>query len=326
MSKYKKIIFGFIVLGIFTACHQKNKKEENPYNNLTEKTLPLVINCEEVYGDSHPILSNELLTQIFSLLKKQEGYPPTIATTLPSEWLVEYQIENLSSNFDIWVISNTNEITHKVLLTVEKTETSYRIIAALTVAYSVAMEKKDSLASEEWTCSIEKDYTIKVKKKYEKIYSSVVDSIIPVNQLIETEDIYHISLNGMITYEQPIKFDTDYMAIIQFADTSEVGVEIDEDWLWNRIRMQETLEEYNILFVETSKNFDKIPILNYYGEEVDIVSITSFLTTHSKGYIFLKKGSKPYYYRYCPAEECIKKALPYFNITQDSSEVVMEND
>ena len=61
-------------------------------------------------------------------------------------------------------------------------------------------------------------------------------------------------------------------------------------------------------------------------EEVDIVSITSFLTTHSKGYIFLKKGSKPYYYRYCPAEECIKKALPYFNITQDSSEVVMEND
>ncbi len=319
----KKIIFGFILLSIFTTCRHTTQ-EEISYENLIEKTLPLTINCDDERKDSLIILNNDLYTQLLPLLKKQEGHSPIIATTLPDEWVVEYQIEKYSSKFDIWLISNTNDINHKVLITIEEQEKSYNIIAALIIAYSSAVEKKDSLESEEWSCNIEKNYTIKIKKKYEKIYSSVIDSITPTNQLIENEDIYYISPNGLITYQQPTIFDVDYMAVIQFADTSEIGIDIDDDWIWNRIHMQETLEEYNILFIETTKNFNNIPIINYYGTKIDIVNISSFLTTQSKGYIFLKKGAKPQYFRYCPAEECIKKVLPYFNIAQDSLNTAIE--
>lgn len=315
----KKIGLLVITVCLLSACHNKNK-DKNLYN-LTEKTLPCSVSCADERNDSCSLLSNDLITQLIPLLKKSEGHQPLISASFPEGWVAEYRLENLSSDFDIWIISNQDDITHKALLTVKENENGYQIIDAILVAFSAANELKDSLESEEWSCNIDKDYTINVQKKYEKILSSLTDTLIPDNKLITYNDLYHISLDGIISYEEPTTYDTDYMAIIQFADTSEMGVELDEDWIWNRIHMQEEIEDYSIFFIEATNHFDNISILNYQGDEVDKINITNFLTKYSKGYIFLKKGSKPHYQRYCPAEECLKNAFPYFGIDTTEREL-----
>lgn len=308
----KKIFITIAVIGFIAGC--KNKHTEEVSYDVTERLLPCSIHCGDEQADSLPLINLEIFNQFIPFLKVYKGHKPILTTDIPPEWEVEYKLENLSSDFDIWIISNINEISHKAMITLKETETGYKIISGLLIAYSTAIEYTDSLESEEWICDIDKDYTIKVTKRYEKIYSSVIDTILHENKLIEYEDIYHISLNGHIEYEKPEIYEVDYMAIIQFADTSESGVSIDEDWVWNGIHMQEKLEENNILFIKATQDFTNISIRNYHGEEVDKINISSFLTTYSKGYLLLKKGSNPKYQRYCPAEECLQKAFPYFGI------------
>lgn len=308
----KILIIPIVLVALLNGC--KNKKTDEVSYDLKERLLPCNIQCEDEKSDSLPLVSIDIFNQFIPLLKVYPGYKPIIISEIPSEWEVEYQLENLSSEFDIWIISNVNEVSHKALLTIQKTETGYKVISALLIAYSAAIEHTDSLESEEWTCEIDKDYSVKVKKHYEKIFSSVVDTLLVENKLIDYEDTYHISLNGQIEYQESEAYESDYMAIIQFADTSESGIVLDEDWIWNGIHMREQLEEKNILFVEATHGFDNISIRNYHGEEVDKINMSGFLTTYSKGYLFVKKGKNPKYHRYSPAEECIQKAFIYFGI------------
>lgn len=314
----KKIFIAIAVIGFIAGC--KNKHSEEVSYDVAERLLPCSIHCGDEQADSLPLVSVEIFNQFIPFLKVYQGNKPILTTDIPPEWEVDYKLENLSTDFDIWIISNINEISHKAMITLKETETGYKIISGLLIAYSTAIEYTDSLESEEWICNIDKDYTINVKKRYEKIYSSVNDSVFFENKLIEREDIYHISLNGHIEYEEPEIYEVDYMAIIQFADTSESGVSIDEDWVWNGIHMQEKLEDHNILFIEATRGFSSISIRNYQGEEVDKINMTSFLTSYSKGYLLLKKGSTPKYQRYCPAEECLQKVFPYFGIDTAISE------
>ncbi len=308
----KKIIIPIVIIALLIGC--KNKKTEEVSYDLKERLLPCSIQCGDEKSDSLSLLSMDIFNQFIPLIKLYPGHKPILISEIPSEWEVEYQLENLSSEFDIWIVSNVNEVSHKALLTIQKTETNYKVISALLIAYSTAIEHTDSLESEEWTCEIDKDYSIKVKKRYEKIFSSVVDTFLVDNTLIDFEDTYHISLNGHIEYQEPEVYESDYMAIIQFADTSESGINLDEDWIWNGIHMREQLEEKNILFVEATHGFDNISIRNYHGEEVDKINMSGFLTTYSIGYLFVKKGKSPKYHRYSPAEECIQKAFIYFEI------------
>ncbi len=311
MSK-KILIILIVITALLNGC--KNRKTEEVNYDLKERLLPCKIQCGDEKSDSLSLLSIDIFNQFIPLLKVYPGHKPILISDIPSDWEVEYQLENLSSEFDIWIISNVNEVSHKALLTIQKTETNYKVISALLIAYSTAIEHTDSLESEEWTCEIDKDYSIKVKKRYEKIFSSVVDTLLVENKLIQHEDTYYISLNGEITYQEPEVYKTEYMAIIQFADTTESGIVLDEDWIWNGIHMREQLEEKNILFVEATQGFDNISIRSYQGEEVDKINMSSFLTTYSKGYLFVKKGKNPKYYRYSSAEECIQKAFIYFEI------------
>lgn len=312
MGKRISIILIAITL-LASGC--KNKKQDETLYELSKKTLPCSINCSDERKDSLSILGDDLMVQLIPLLKKEKGFSPILINSIPEEWVAEYQLENLSTDFDIWVISdNKTEATHKALITIKKVEDKYQIIDALLIAYVAATEATNKLESEEWTCKIDKDYTIKIQKDYKELYSYVSDTVIPDNKEISIEDVYHITLNGFISYEEPTVFDTDYMAIIQFADTSEVGVRLDEEWVWNLIHLQEQTEEHSILLIEATRQFDNISIVNYQGEIVDKINLNNFLSRHSKGYIFLKKGSKPMYHKYSSAEECIKSAFPYFGL------------
>lgn len=310
----KKISIILIAIALLAGgC--KNKKQGETLYELSEKTLPCSISCSDERKDSLSVLGDDLMVQLIPLLKKGKGFSPVLINSLPKEWVTECQLENLSTDFDIWIISNHKaEATHKVLLTIKTTEDKYQIIDALLIAYVAATESTNKLESEEWTCQIEKDYTIKIRKEYKELYSYVSDSVIPDNKEISIEDVYHITLNGFISYEEPTIFDTDYMAIIQFADTSEVGVRLDEEWVWNLIHLQEHTEDHSILLIEATRQFDNISIVNYQGQIVDKVNLKSFLSRHTKGYIFLKKGSKPKYHKYGSADECIKSAFSYFGL------------
>ncbi|MDD4209395.1 MAG: hypothetical protein PHI52_03560 [Bacteroidales bacterium] len=308
----KILIIPIVLVALLNGC--KNKKPDEVSYDLKERLLPCSIQCGDEKSDSLPILSIDIFNQFIPHMKVYPGHKPILLSKIPSDWEVEYQLENLSSEFDIWIISNVNEVSHKALLTIKKTETNFTVISALLIAYSAAIEHTDSLESEEWTCEIDKDYSIKIKKRYDKIFSSVIDTILLENKLIQHEDTYHISLNGQISYQEPEIYETDYFAIIQFADTAESGIILDEDWIWNGIHMREQLEEKNVFFVEATQGFDHISILNYHGEEVDKINMSSFLTTYSKGYLFIKKDKSPKYHRYCPAEECVQKAFIYFEI------------
>jgi len=322
--KVKTILFSICAIISISSCNLRNQEKESFI--LAEKTLPCMIQCGDEQADSLPVLDDDIISQFLPFLKKFEGQKPVLKTPLPSEWKVEYKIENLSPDFDIWIVSNLHEVTHKVLITIKELETGYEVISGVWIAYSVANEGENYIESEEWIGNIDEEYMISIKKQYEKIHSTLNDSIPPANFLQEKEDVYQISLNGTIVYQQPEIYETDYMAVVQFADTTEKGIALDEDWIWNSIHMQEVLEENNILFIEATHDFDKISILNYRGEEVDKINLSGFLATYSKGYFFLKKGQTPVYHRYCEAKICLEKALPYFGIIADSTENISKNE
>lgn len=324
-SKVKTVIFSVCIAICFNAC--VDKKQGNDAFILTEKTLPCKIQCSDEQADSLPELDDGIINQFLPFIKKYEGHKAVLKMPLPSEWKAEYKIESLSPDFEIWIVTNLHEVTHKALITLKKSTSGYEVISGLWIAYSTAIEGSNYIESEEWIGNIDEEYTIRMKKQYEKIHSSLNDSIPPTNILQVKEDVYQISLNGNILYQQPEIYETDYMAVVQFADTTEKGIVLDEEWIWNSIHMQEVLEEHNILFAEITHNFDKVSIRNYHGEEVDNINIYPLLSTYSKGYLFLKKGQSPTYHRYCEAKECLEKALPFFGIAveQETEEALSDN-
>lgn len=311
--KYIKQVFCFFIIG-FVAYSCQNKQQVGAEQNfeLTEKKLPNIISFSNEQ-DSLQILSDGVASQILRYLKKHEGVKMKIQTPIPESWAVEYKLTSMSSDFDIWIIANTGDITHKILATV-MTSQPPSIIQAVPVAYSAGIERNNYIESEQWEAVVKEDYSIVITKSYEKIYSMTDTVNRHASTSMQTEDIYIIENNGKIRYEAPIMYDIDYRAIVQFADTTSIGNLLDEDWIWNSIEIQEAAEPIGILFSTVTKNFNKLSIYNYRGDEVDIIDISPYLEKHNMGYLILQKGQKPIFAPYSSAKEFLPKAFKHFKL------------
>lgn len=313
----------------FCSCNSKKETATIESFELKEEKLPYKVTCSDLPKDSIQILSNELVNQLFRNLKNHQGVKMNISIPLPEEWGVECKLTPMSSDFDIWIISNKGEPTLKFLATVT-TLTIPSIIQAIPVACNSGVEKVNFIESEQWYANVEDDYKIIVTKEYEKLYS-LIDTVMAENESVieKKEDIYYIESTGRITYEIPPSFNMDYRAIIQFADTAITGNILDEQWLWNAIDIQEVVEHRGILFETITSHFDKAVIYDYRGEKMDIIDISSFLNKHNMGFLAIKKGEKPFFIPYSSSTECLQKAFKYFEIEyefQDEESNVLQED
>jgi len=308
---------GFLILSTVLAVSCGNKKEilSDNYLNLKEMVLPCSIKCSALSEDTARVLTNELVNDLLRNFKQYEGNKMKIQTPIPEDWGVEYKLTPMSPDFDIWIITNIGEPAYKFLATVTTSSEKPSVIQAVPIAYSMGIEKNSFIESEQWTAVVQNDYKVIVTKIYEKLYS-LTDTVNIGNESVsmKKEDIYTIENDGKISYEAPPKFDIDYRAIIQFADTAAIGNVLDEQWLWNSIDIQEFTEPVDILFGMATTRFDKLSIYNYRGDEVDIIDISSYLTKHNMGYLAVKKGEKPLFIPYSSSKECLQKAFKYFGI------------
>ena len=300
---------------VVSACGRKKEETAVNYLDLKEKKLPCNVSCSTLPEDTVRILNNDLANDLLRYFKQYEGNKMKIQTSIPEDWGVEYKLTPMSSDFDIWIITNLGDPTYKFLATVTATSDKPSVIQAIPIAYNVGIEKNNFIESEQWTAIVKNDYTVAVTKIYEKLYS-LTDTINVGNESvsIKKEDIYIIENDGRITYETPPSFNIDYRAIIQFADTAVIGNVLDEQWLWNSIEIQGVIEEIDILFCMATTRFDKLSIYNYRGDEVDMVDISSYLSKHNMGYLAVKKGEKPFFIPYSISKECLRKAFSYFGI------------
>jgi hypothetical protein len=313
----------------FCSCNSKQETDTTANFELKEENLPYTVTCSDLPKDSLQILSNELVNQLFRDLKNHQGLRMSISVPLPEEWGVECKLMPMSSDFDIWIISNKGESTLKFLATVTEQSGIPFIIQSIPVACNAGVEKVNFIESEQWSAVVGDDYKIIVTKVYEKLYS-LVDTVMEDNEsaTVRQEDIYYIESTGRITYEIPPSFNMDYRAIIQFADTAITGNILDEQWLWSTIEIQEVVEPMGILFETITSHFDKSVIYNYRGEKIDIIDISSFLNKHNMGFLAIKKGEKPLFIPYSSSEECLKKAFKYFEVEYNFQEVdnVLQED
>ena len=317
-NSYIKQIFCGLLIGILVySCENKQVATEQHFE-LPEKRLPNTIAFSQMQ-DSLVDLSDGLVSQILRYLKNFEGIAMKIATPLPESWSAEYKLTPMSSDFDIWIISNTNDVTHKILATVSTTQAP-SIIQAIPIAYSAGIEKPNYIESEQWEAVVKEDYTVVVTKSYEKIYSLTDTANRHASTSSKIEDVYVIENNGKIHYKAPVSYTIDYRAIIQFADTASIGNILSEDWIWNYIDIQETVENVGILFLTATKNFNKLSIYNYHGEEVDVVDISPYIEKHNMGYLILEKGKKPVFAPYSSSKEFLPKAFKHFGLEYDADE------
>lgn len=312
-NSYLKRTFYFLAIGILIySCQNRQQVEAEQRFDLMEEKLPHSISFSDTQ-DSIQLLPDDLASQIIRYLKRHEGTKMKIPTSIPESWAVEYKLPAMSADFDIWIVSNTGDPTHKMLATVSSSQ-PFSIIEAVPVAYSAGIEKPNYIESEQWDALVKEDYSIIVKKSYEKIYSMTDTANCHASTSSQTEDIYIIENNGKIHYEAPAIYDIDYRAIVQFADTASMGNILGEDWLWNSIEIQEAAEPVGILYATVTKNFSKISIYNYHGDEVDIVDISSYLEKHNMGYLILQKGEKSIFAPYSSAKEFLPKAFKHFEL------------
>jgi hypothetical protein len=312
-----------LALIVIFFCSCNTKKEENTTESLElkEEKLPYFATCSAIPQDTLPLLPNELVSSLLRDMKNYQGNKMNMLIPVFEEWEVECKLTPMSSDFDIWIISNKGESVYKFLATVSMASGFPFIIQSIPVAYNAGFEKTNFIESEQWTAVIKDDYTIVVTKIYEKLYS-LTDSLIPDSESIhiKNEDVYSIESTGRITYKVPPSFTVDYRAIIQFADTANTGNILDEQWLWNSIEIQDVVEPAGILFGVVTTRFDKLSIYNYRGEEIDIIDISSFLSKHSMGFLAIKKGEKPLFIPYSSAKECLQKSFKYFELEYDFQE------
>ena len=308
---HTKFTFLCGLLFVFCSCFN-SKEEECNMLNISELPLPCSIKCNNIIDDSANILPLEIANQLLRHLNRFEGEQFNIVTKMPETWAIECKLPAFSPDFDIWIVSNLGESAIKLLATITTAETP-TLIQALPIAYNIAIEKTNYIESEFWSAEIDNSYNIAVTKKYERLYSIIEENAGNKSNSLTKQDSYTIELNGKITYQKPETFDINYLAIVQFTDTSVVG-SLNEDWVLNSIEIQEQIESLNILFVTVTTAFDRVEIKNYHGETVDIVDISSFINKHNMGYLALKKGEKTLFIPYVPAAQCLQKAEGYFKM------------
>ena len=307
-------LFTLIVL-FAAACGSKKEDVSDNYLDLKEKKLPITITCSTLSEDTVRVLTNELVNDLLRDFKQYQGNKMKIQMPIPEDWGVEYKLTPMLPDFDIWIITNLGEPAYKFLATVTASSETPSIIQAIPIACNMGIEKDNFIESEQWTAVVQDDYTVIVKKVYEKLYS-LIDTVNPDNESvsIKKEDVYTIENDGRISYDIPPTFDMDYRVIIQFADTAAIGNVLDEEWVWNTIEIQEVIEPLNILFCPATTDFDKLSIYNYRGDEMDIIDISSYLNKHNIGYLAIKKGEKPLFIPYSSSKECLQKAFNYFGM------------
>ena len=305
----------FLLCGLlfFTLHSCFNRQATEDYSlEINELSLPCSIKCSNTVCDTANLLPTAFVNQLFRHINKFEGEQFHILMKTPETWTVEYRLPSLSPDFEIWIVSNTGEAGMKLLATVAIAETPV-VIQALPVAYNIAIEKTNYIESEFWTAEIDNSYNIAVTKKYERLYSITEENAGNKSNAITQTDRYAIAPNGKIIHQKPEIFDMDYNAIVQFADTSIIGM-LNSDWVQNEMDIQERTEPLNILFVTATADFNRVEIKNYHGETVDIVDISSFTGKYNMGYLALKKGEKPLFIPYASADKCLQKAEGYFNM------------
>lgn len=317
-----------VILFMLLAFSCKRKQQEVMFE--PEKVaLPCVISCQTVLSDSVYAFPEAFEGSLYRFLKQTKGKKADLKIPYPEKWQLEAALESPFPGIDLWIVSNPGEITHKLLVTMsvprvegEKPE----IIDGLWIAYSAANERTNCIESEEWKAEIDAEAVIRVHKKYEVLYSmSDTSHGTDDNRLKEVTDVFHVDYTGVIKYEEPL-FTENYRAVIQFMDTAESGLELDDEWVEKTMVMQEYLEPYGICFVEVFQHFDEVLLTNYQGEPVDVVNISPFLKTYGRGFVLVEKGKKPRYVRYGSAVDCLKKAYALWGLNPDLIHVEEEDE
>lgn len=303
-----------------------NRKKGDATLILPQTALPCSVSCETPLTDSVYAVPENFESVLYRLLKQPRGKKMELRSPYPEAWQLETTLESPFPGVDLWIVSNQGEAVYKLLLTVSvprSEKESAEVIDGLLLAYSVANEQSNRIESEAWNAEIDDDMQIRVHKRYEVLYSmSDTTHSQRDNRLNEVTDLFHVDYNGYITYEEP-QFTEQYRAIVQFMDTAESGLQLDDEWMENAMLMQSNLEPLNIYFLEVFQHFDEVLLTNYHGEAVDKVDIASFLKTYGRGYVLLEKGKKPRYVRYGAAVNCLKKAFALWEI---DAEIIGDSD
>lgn len=310
----KKLQWGgfFLLVGclLLSACrHNPNESRLN----LAYIAPPCRIDCNSDLSDTLFALPEEMEHFVYRFLKQEKGESKRVVlrADFPEEWQLEAAIETPYPDLFLWVVRNSGEVSHKLLMTVNDPGNGVEpeVITGMLVAYNVAEEQPNRIESEMWTAEVDAECHLCIHKKYEVLYS--MDDTTHAdrdNLLQEVTDCFHIDGNGQIFFEKP-QFMEYYRAVVQFMDTAESGLAVDDAWLENAMTMQEYLEPEGICFMEVFQHFDEVLLTDYHGEVLDKVDISSFLKTYGKGYLLLEKGKKPRFLHYGPAETVLRKNI-----------------
>lgn len=316
MKKTVKVsVIALLLLAIVGCKHDEVSIFDMEFASMS---VPCQINSHSMEVDSANKLPIDIESNIINAMKNFEGEPYVLKTTIPSDWYLLSKVESFSDEFDIWLIASEGEPIYKVLATVDLSKRE--VISAIPIVYNVGREMSKYVESEEWSCEIDSLYNVVVTKTYDKLFSLSDEGYKEgESKNKKVIDRYFIDSYGNFVYVEKPHFDIDYSAVIQFADTAQMTIPLDESWIWNEIALHERLEPMNILFQTSFKDFDQLSVYNYSGEEVDMVDVSELVKKNNIGYILLQKGKAPEFVPYDVATTCLARLAVYLGIEMPDS-------
>ncbi|MCL2167691.1 MAG: hypothetical protein FWH59_01030 [Lentimicrobiaceae bacterium] len=296
----KKNIFNILVkilylfLFLIVACNPSNRSQpvieiqetvEFPIGYIAQSIGTNLFDLNELYPIQELFLDN-----FMQMHTQYEGTSPTLTTNFPDEWGVVI-VERLPEGHELFQIQSLNR--EWVYLVITSGYGNQRIVDILPVAINLVNQSNEIRETEIWTTEREPDNTFTVTKKYEWVRS--IENITqkeyddnPQDFLRKKLVIEKYIINDFCRFEKIVSEDIpDYSAVIFYYQDEKP-----EDWEENVQRLQAFCEDYSILFVEASKNFNQVALFDYKLNYVTTFDISPYMDLQ-EGIIIMKKDEKP---------------------------------
>jgi hypothetical protein len=301
------------------SCGHIDDKNSLREQTIKELKLPATINFSESDTSLREFLSDELTGQLNELNKNQLKDHSKIKFNYHDKWNIGYRIKS-GKDFDIMVVEQEGDAKIKCLITLSKKK-PIKIISSIIVALDNYNEVKGVLESENWSSEINTDFTVKVKKHYEKIVDEheVTNS---GSSVVNDHDIYKISEDGQITVisktdatKQDSTLIQKYDAVIIFMNKpSDEAPQLSEEWLLYNTEVENFCATSGIQIQYCYDNFEQVSIFNSKKKAVAKLNIKKYALQYNSGYILASDDTPMIYVPYGSSDETIKYIKQYFNL------------
>jgi hypothetical protein len=296
MKKKIHNILGVMLGGLllFVSCNssqpvkpieEKQESVEYPVGYIAQYITTNLSDSKELYP-----LPEEFIERFLQVHTQYEGTHPTVAETFPEQWGV-VMVERLPEGRELYQIQSIDR--EWMFLVTTSGFGTHRIIDVLPVAVNLAIQTEEILETEIWKTERESDGAFSVLKKYEWIRS--VENVSqkeyetnPQNFLRSKTITDKYFINNSCRFERiEIEDIPDYAAVIFYCKEDKP-----EDWDEIIPMLRALCEDYEILSMEATHNFNQLSLFDYKLNFITDLDITPYADL-TEGVVFLQKGKTP---------------------------------